>query len=144
MYAARHVNHRTFITGDDYSLQDRGFTTLCWIWEKHTDQHGYGRCRFRGKPTVAHRAMYEHLIGPIPPGLTLDHLCGIKSCINPQHLEPVSSRVNKQRASKLTPELVAWIRGNSDGRSVADVAGELGVSTTAIYNAKNRKTWANL
>jgi hypothetical protein len=45
----------------------------------------------------AHRVSYEALIGPIPVGLQLDHLCRIRSCVNPDHLEPVSASVNAKR-----------------------------------------------
>lgn len=69
----------------------------CWIWAGGCNTVGYGY--FRHPATkYAHRASYLLLVGPIPEGCELDHLCGVKSCVNPDHLEPVSARVNVRRA----------------------------------------------
>lgn len=65
----------------------------CWIWHGHCDRHGYGRCG-RG---LAHRASYETFVGEIPAGLQLDHLCRVRNCVNPEHLEPVTMLENIRR-----------------------------------------------
>jgi hypothetical protein len=65
----------------------------CWVWIGSIDRHGYGRLT-REPSTLAHRIVYEELIGPIPEGLTLDHLCRNRKCVRPDHLEPVSNREN--------------------------------------------------
>lgn len=62
----------------------------CWLWQRRIDVHGYGRLGKR----LAHRLSYEAIIGPIPKGLTLDHLCRTPMCVNPDHLEPVTNREN--------------------------------------------------
>ena len=59
---------------------------------------GYGNIRHGGKSLLAHRVAYELLVGPIPQGLQLDHLCRVRRCINPHHLEPVTARENTRRA----------------------------------------------
>jgi len=63
---------------------------------------GYGRFTVSGNEPVvrvnAHRFAYELLVGPIPKGLTLDHLCRNRGCVNPAHLEPVTSKVNTLRS----------------------------------------------
>ena len=70
-------------------------TDTCWIWTAYRDKDGYGRF---GNPNIpAHRWAYQSLNGPIPNGLTLDHLCRVPACVNPAHLEPVSSRLNTLR-----------------------------------------------
>jgi hypothetical protein len=70
-------------------------TATCWLWTG-TLVGGYGT--FRSGATVrAHRWSYEHLIGPIPEGLHLDHLCRVRQCVNPAHLEPVTQRENNRR-----------------------------------------------
>jgi hypothetical protein len=66
---------------------------VCWEWTAGVDRHGYGR--FSG--TAAYRWAYRHLVGPIEPGLELDHLCRNPACVNPDHLEPVTHRVNVLR-----------------------------------------------
>jgi hypothetical protein len=70
--------------------------TDCWPWDAFTRRDGYG---LFGHPTrYAHRVAYELLVGPIPEGLTLDHLCRNRSCVNPAHLEPVSLPENTLRS----------------------------------------------
>ena len=66
----------------------------CWSWKGPTDPKGYGRLQVNGRWDYAHRVGYELLVGPIPRGLTLDHLCRNRRCVNPRHLEPISNREN--------------------------------------------------
>lgn len=68
-------------------------TEGCWNW-KAGKQNGYGCYWINGKGILAHRFAYETLIGPIPKGLVLDHLCRNQACVNPAHLEPVTDRTN--------------------------------------------------
>lgn len=68
----------------------------CWLWTASTVD-GYGRIGWKGKMQYAHRLTYELLIGPIPQGLQLDHLCRTRRCINPLHLEPVTPSENIKR-----------------------------------------------
>jgi len=77
-----------------YLIDDNG----CWIWTGAEHATGYGQVKWKGKSTVAHRVVYEIVKGEIPNGLFLDHLCSVKKCVNPEHLEPVTHRVNIQRA----------------------------------------------
>lgn len=70
----------------------------CWIWTGAIQTRGYGSVTDgRGKPMLAHRRAYIEAIGPIPEGLTIDHLCMNKSCVNPDHLEPVTVAENNRR-----------------------------------------------
>lgn len=75
----------------------------CWIWKAGKDRKGYGIFYVgptAGKVQKAHVVAYESTKGPIPEGLLLDHLCSNKSCVNPDHLEAVTSRENSLRAVK--------------------------------------------
>ena len=81
-------------------VEDAG---LCWHWTGHIGDGGYGTFRGPGRRTVkAHRFAYESLVGPIPDGLFLDHLCRVRHCVNPEHLEPVTGRVNTLRGEGIT------------------------------------------
>ncbi len=76
----------------------------CWIWQGEITRNGYGRVVHRGQRMLAHRAAYETFCGPIPDGLTIDHLCRVRPCINPSHLEAVTTRVNTLRGTGVTAE----------------------------------------
>lgn len=82
------------------SVDQRG-QSECWEWLGRVDRHGYGSYRRNiSRQTVhwlAHRVTYELLVGPIPDGLVIDHLCRNRACVNPSHMEPVTGRVNTQR-----------------------------------------------
>lgn len=69
----------------------------CWEWTGAMTRKGYGIAYFDGSQTMAHRAIWETLVGPIPDGLQIDHLCRNKGCVNPDHLEPVTGAVNLER-----------------------------------------------
>jgi len=74
----------------------------CWEWTGCKIQNGYGRVHTTPsykvrKMVLAHRAVYELLRGAIPEGMTLDHLCRNRACVNPDHLEPVDLRTNVLR-----------------------------------------------
>lgn len=76
--------------------------TGCWLWVGALKSDGYGSVWEGARRTVgAHRLVYELLRGPIPVGLSLDHLCRVPSCVNPDHLEPVTHRVNVLRGASL-------------------------------------------
>ena len=81
-------------------------TPECWLWTGKLDRDGYGSIavprneqpgRLNYRNLKAHRAVYEVLVGPIGEGLTIDHLCRVRSCVNPAHLEAVSMKVNVLR-----------------------------------------------
>lgn len=70
----------------------------CFLWFGRIDEDGYGRFRWGATQMMkAHRAAYLLYVGPIPDGLTLDHLCRVRSCVNPRHVEPVTNRENALR-----------------------------------------------
>lgn len=70
----------------------------CWEWQARIEDNGYGYFRL-GEIKYAHRAAYTLLVGPIPEGLTIDHLCEKRSCIRPDHLEAVTHAENVARAA---------------------------------------------
>lgn len=89
-----------------YVVEDRGYSTPCWIWLGKPDHLGYGRVTFRGVRKTAHRFFYEMRNGPIPEGLEPDHLCRVRACVNPDHIEAVTHTENMRRS--LNPNNVAF------------------------------------
>jgi hypothetical protein len=87
---------------DAYDVEDRGYLTPCWIYRKKPTRKGYCQMKMPdGTQPMAHRAFYEHHVRPIPAGLTLDHLCEVRNCVNPAHLEPVTRGANVLRGDTL-------------------------------------------
>jgi hypothetical protein len=85
-----------------WSKVDRCGPEGCWLWLGQVNQWGYGHFGRTLAPGVhrtvkAHRFAYTLLVGPIPGGLTLDHLCGRRACVRPDHLEPVTNAENLRR-----------------------------------------------
>lgn len=103
------------------SLPERLFakvekTATCWLWTGATNGDGYGKIRPGGRAVPSeyvHRVAYELLVGPIPAGLTIDHVrargCTSRACVNPAHLEAVSYRENTLRGDH--PSAVAHRTG---------------------------------
>lgn len=69
----------------------------CWEWTGSRRPDGYGQIHVGGKNRRAHRVVYELMVGPIPEGLTIDHLCRNRACCRPDHLEPVTRAENTRR-----------------------------------------------
>lgn len=76
----------------------------CWLWTASLNNHGYGRFKFGSRRDGSSREVSAHVwayldaVGPVPPGLELDHLCRVTRCVRPSHLEPVTHRENTLRS----------------------------------------------
>lgn len=115
-------------------------TDTCWIWVGYTMSNGYGTFGLNGKKILAHRFSYIIAKGPIPDGLTIDHLCRVRNCVNPSHLEAVTMRENLLRGNTLTAKEAAQthcLRGHAfDGNNLIKLKnGKRGCrSCKKIYN----------
>lgn len=136
-------------------------TNKCWIWLGSCNQRGYGRLKVKKKLLFAHRISYEIFKGDIPEHIHVCHTCDNPGCINPKHLflgtaqDNHDDMVKKERrksdqgeanpGSKLKNIDVINIRYLLKNRGfVREIALKYDISTNAIYNIKNGKTWTHI
>lgn len=127
----------------------------CWLWTGGHAKAGYGSFTFGrespgGRRTVpAHRLTYEALVGPIPEGLVIDHLCRNRGCVNPEHLEPVTFKENVLRGVGPTAENAVKTHCKRDhaftpeNTYVASGGGRGCRACRDIYNATNWQRYRN-
>ncbi len=140
-----------------WSYVDKDGPGGCWLWTGGVERNGYARFRHNGSRTGVHRYSYELLVGPIPDGLTIDHLCGVRTCVNPTHLEAVTSRENTRRredlqgeahgcASLTEPEVLDIKRALANGRNGIGraLARQYGVSVSTISAINVGRRWSHL
>lgn len=115
--------------------EDRGYETPCWIWQRDWNDRGYGLVTGMDS-RLAHRAYWIKKNGPVPTGKELDHLCRVRPCVRPDHLEPVTHKENVVRGSldTLNPEGRNQIFHSRKrlGLSLGDVGERLGVSGSMV------------
>lgn len=140
--------HHRRKSGVDYIVEDRGFTTPCWTWQRSMLRSGYGMMwddsQQRERP--AHCVYYERHVGLIPNGFECDHLCRNRNCVNPDHIEPVTPSVNAHRGAKtkLTQEQVDEIRRTAGTHGMQSVlARKFGVSVTCVHSVLRGKYWTD-
>ena len=123
--------------------EDRGFATPCWVWNGVILATGYGAVKRYGKTRNAHRFTYEQHRGPVPEGLQLDHLCRVRACVNPDHLEAVTPMVNVNRstARKLRLEQTLAIISAPTAVEAGRICESFGLSNTygrALHSGRER------
>jgi hypothetical protein len=91
----------------------------CWEWTAGRNGHGYGAAYWEGRQVMAHRLSWTVLVGDIPEGMTLDHLCRNRVCVNPAHLEIVTLGVNSLRGFS-PPALLARATHCAKGHPFSD------------------------
>lgn len=138
---------------------DADSATGCWVWTSSLDHSGYGLFWYEGKSTRAHRLVYEWMVGQIPEGLQINHLCNNRKCVNPAHLEIVTIQENnaymvaqdrqakgEDNHSKLTEEQVMAIRTTyaAGGTSHRKLAREYSVSHSVIGRIIRHEKWSYL
>lgn len=84
----------------------------CWLWYASINNGGYGYFKYRGRSRGAHVVSYEHSHGPIPTSLVIDHLCRVRCCVNPDHLEAVTFKENLRRGHNCNAAKTNCIRGH--------------------------------
>lgn len=87
--------------------------TQCWEWTGASDRSGYGAFKYLGKKINSHRFSYRHYKGEIPKGLDIDHLCRVRKCVNPEHLEAVTRKINVERGLSSQERKTHCIHGHA-------------------------------
>jgi len=114
----------------------------CLLWQGHVNkQTGYGMVGLQDRTCLAHRVAWEDEYGDIPTGLELDHLCRVRHCVRPSHLEPVTHAENQRRAARtrLTATDVETIRASSASSSA--LARTYGVTQGHVSRIRQGLVW---
>lgn len=85
------------VTTEERFFRHVNKTDTCWLWTGYLNSKGYASFRVGGVQHPAHRVSHELFNGPISMGLEIDHLCRVRHCVNPDHLEAVTHRENIHR-----------------------------------------------
>lgn len=117
----------------------------CLIWTGPRSTSGYGRfAPRRTRPVQAHRFAYEEQVGSIAPGLTIDHLCRIRLCVNPEHMEPIANRDNLLRGigvSAVNARKVRCPSGHPYSATNTIHRRDGGRTCRTCNRARNRRWW---
>lgn len=92
-------------------------TETCWLWAGARNPAGYGHFRRSGTTYNAHRFAYELLVGPVEKGLQIDHLCRVRNCVRPSHMEAVTPLINTRRGMAGQWKKLAAHHGKRDSRT---------------------------
>lgn len=136
-------NHQARSKTAPFIEEDMGYETPCWVWQRALDRNGYGSIRIDGRTRNPHRIYWEQENGPVPEGLELDHLCRVRSCIRPTHLEPVTSAENQRRGNntKVDVTAVATIRDSYGSIPTKELAARFGITAGHVHRIAQRKAW---
>lgn len=153
----QNTHKRSFVSREVYFSDRINKTDYCWLWTGKKGPKGYGVATYRGRSMLAHRFSYELHYGPMfMEGMFVLHRCDNPLCVCPDHLflgsqqDNIDDMVSKHRHAhgertknaKLTEIDVRTIRSSREPSSV--LARQYGVSSTAIYCIRKRKTWTHI
>lgn len=120
------------------TVDERG----CWNWKHALNSRGYGLCQRRDWRGLAHRFAYVSLVGEIPDGMQIDHLCMNKACVNPGHLEPVNAKENarRERLSRFGRNYTIFQQSDELWCAVAELPPVEGKRNRKSFRSKSRET----
>ena len=118
---------------------ETGFSSPCWLVEgKKVDPTGYVKWHAR----FLHVWVWEDAHGKVPEGLEIDHLCGRRTCVRPDHLEVIThaENVRRGRAAKLNPRLAEQIRQETG--TLREIAEKYGLHHTTVMDVRSGLSWS--
>jgi hypothetical protein len=126
-----------------YKIEDRGYSSPCWIWQGAVTTNGYGQFSRYRKTTRAHRYYYEKNNGKIPHGMEIHHLCQTKLCVNATHMKIVTREDhNRITFSKLTDDDINTIRELCrNGNPQTEVAKLYNIDHNTVHNIVYKIRW---
>lgn len=116
----------------------------CWLWLHSLNDRGYPYVSYRGETWRAHRLFYTLFKGAIADGMTLDHVCRVRCCVNPDHLEVVTQTENMRRSAraKVNDDLARAIRDEfSRGSKKLVLSRKYGIPRTTILRIIGGQEW---
>lgn len=134
----RYVKGHERVKGPPYAVDP---DTGCWIWQRTIKAQGYGALQRDGRELSAHRFYYEQHVGPIPAGTHLHHLCHVRACVNPAHLEPVTAGTHVRLHARLTADDVKEIRASNEPPRV--LAPRYGINPVYVWRVRNEPHWTD-
>jgi hypothetical protein len=137
--------HQRLTSLAEYLVQDCGYSSPCWVWQRYKNKAGYGRMFLDGRARFAYKVYYERAKGLVAPGFEIDHLCRNRACVNPDHLEAVRREINVQRGAlaKLAAADVWAIRQDTTS-SHGELAEKYGVTRECIGQIRLGRRWKNV
>lgn len=143
-------NHNRLPGFPSYLVEDRGHETPCWIWQGTLNKWGYAKLKRDGVTQGAHRLFYSAYVRMLAPSNAgsdgLDHLCKVRKCVNPEHLELVSccENIRRGKVAKLSLEQVAAIRARAiSGENQKKIAADFGIRQSQVSRIKLGLRWFN-
>lgn len=142
----RFVNGHNARKRTDWTEVPGPLSTPCWLWNGTVNGEGYGVLRVNYKQLKAHRWVWERMCGTLPgDGLVPDHLCRQRSCVNPGHIDWVSSATNRRRGAGVSitgyQALSARLMVATTTMTRRDVAETAGITRGNLYNVIERVSW---
>ena len=142
-------NHNRLMGVPSYLIEDRGYETPCWVWQRGLNKWGYAKIKRDGITQGAHRLFYSAYIRMLAPSHAgsdgLDHLCEVRRCVNPAHLELTTCAENIRRGAvaKLFPAQVELIRNRAlAGEDQKTIARCFGIRQSQVSRIKCGVRWS--
>lgn len=129
------------------NLPFRRLRSGCWTWTMARTGAGYGLMNRNNSLVYAHRFFYESIIGKIPHGMQIDHLCRNRACVNPAHMDLVTSAENSRRGlnTKLNKKDVQTIRElRGSGVKLREISKLFGIQLNHVHSICSKRYWKDV